>query len=254
MPIPFFGKRKETPKPPAPPAGGKPEHRGHAAVLAHLRELDQTKPEARAQLAGSVVFDLVCQMLAGERGVRIEDALAVLASVGGHACLIAAFDRIMRNGRQMTGGQLVVLGGADGHSYYFGDLPNEYLLESHLSLLSLTLGAAQAHGGAVSLEKAHEVMKHVASTVGTDQFGIPRISGPHRPGDLPFNYVKYITPKIFEALDLYETPVAMRPSAIGFAIQQAIDMGKAVLDPTIAADIVTECAVPAAKFDPKRFV
>jgi hypothetical protein len=48
-------------------------------------------------------------------------------------------------------------------------------------------------------------------------------------------------------------PLNKRASAIGFAVQKAIDAGKDTLDPTIAADIVTECAVPAAKFDPSRF-
>jgi len=37
-------------------------------------------------------------------------------------------------------------------------------------------------------------------------------------------------------------------------VQKAIDVGKDTLDPTIAADIVTECAVPAAKFDPSRIL
>jgi hypothetical protein len=50
-----------------------------------------------------------------------------------------------------------------------------------------------------------------------------------------------------------EVPLNKRASAIGFAVQKAIDVGKDTLDPTIAADIVTECAVPAAKFDPSRF-
>ena len=96
-------------------------------------------------------------------------------------------------------------------------------------------------------------MRHVAGTVGRADFGTPRIAEPHRPRDLPFNYIKHLAPKIFDALDLYEVPTDKRASAIGFAIQRAIDGSKDVLDPTIAADIVTECAVPAAKFDPARF-
>jgi hypothetical protein len=105
----------------------------------------------------------------------------------------------------------------------------------------------------VSLEKVHDVMRHVASTAGTSEFGIPRISGDHRPGDVPFNYIKHLSAKLFEALDLYEVPLNKRASAIGFAVQKAIDAGKETLDPTIAADIVTEYAVPAAKFDPSQF-
>jgi hypothetical protein len=253
--VSIFGRKKAAPS--SSPSTAGPKHGdlpGHDAVLRHLRQLDAADPVQRLQLSGTIVFDLVYRMVATpEKGARIEDLLAILGSVGGYACIVGVLDGIARGGAMPTGHQLVVASGADGNRYYFGDLPNKALLESHLSLLSLTLGAAQAHGGKVSLDKVHDVMRHVAGTVGKADFGTPRIAEPHRPGDLPFNYIKYIASKIFDALDLYEVPTNKRASAIGFAIQRAIDGSKDVLDPTIAADIVTECAVPAAKFDPARF-
>jgi hypothetical protein len=250
----MFGKRRPAPPPPPPPSEDPKHGPGHRAVLNRLRTLDATEPEARLQLAGAVLFDLVYQSIKEDaRGARIEDFLAILGSVGGHACIVGALDKLARSGSMPAGNPLVGMTGKDGNQYYFGDLPNEALLESPLSLLSLTLGAAQAHGGAVSLEKVHDVMRHVASTVGKPEFGIPRIAGVHRPRDVPFNYIKHLHAMMFEALDLYEVPPDKRASAIGFAVQKAIDVGKETLDPTIAADIVTECAVPAAKFDPARF-
>jgi hypothetical protein len=253
--VPIFGRKKAAAPPPSPPPG--PERGdlpGHEAVLRQLRALDATDPERRLQVGGMVVFDLIYQMVAtAEKGARIEDVLAILGSVGGHSCLVGVLDGLALGGATPTGQQLLVGSGTDGNRYYFGDLPNQALLESPLSLLSLTLGAAQSHGGQVSLDKVHDVMRHVADTVGRADFGTPRVAEPHRPGDLPFNYIKYLAPKIFDALDLYEVPPDKRASAIGFAIQRAIDGSKDVLNPTIAADIVTECAVPAAKFDPARF-
>jgi hypothetical protein len=53
--------------------------------------------------------------------------------------------------------------------------------------------------------------------------------------------------------ELDKTAPETRPAAMGFALQRALDAGKDVLDPTLAADIVTEFAVPAAKFDPAKF-
>ena len=132
-------------------------------------------------------------------------------------------------------------------------MPNASLLESELALLSLALGAAHGLGAPVTLALVHEVMKHVAGTVGGPDFGIPRLPTEHMPGDRPIEYVRHLWPKIREALGLYEVPLAGRPSAIGFAVQRAIDRGKDVLDPLLAAQIVTEYAVPMAKLDPKRF-
>lgn len=73
------------------------------------------------------------------------------------------------------------------------------------------------------------------------------------PSDVPYNYIKYLAPKIISALELYDVPPETRPAALGFALQRAIDAGKDVLDPTLAADIAIEFAVPAAKFDPAKF-
>src|SRR4051794_3011097 len=167
MRLPVFGKKKPAAPPPPPPSEDAKDHPGHRAVLNRLRTLDATQPEARLQLAGNILFDLVYQLVKDERGARIEDFLAILGSVGGHVCLIGALDSLARGGSKLTGAPLVVMEGKDGNRYYFGDLPNQALLESHLSLLSLTLGAAQANGGSVSLEKVHDVMGYVASTVGT---------------------------------------------------------------------------------------
>jgi hypothetical protein len=256
--VPIFGRKQAAASPPpSPPGRERGDMAGHEAVLRHLRALDATEPERRLQMGGMVVFDLVYQMVATpEKGARIEDILAILGSVGGHSCLVGVLDGFARRGNMPTGHELVVMRCTDGNRYCFGDLPNQALLEGHLSLLSLTLGAAQSHGGQVSLDKVHDVMSHVAATVGRADFGTPRVAEPHRPGDLPFNYIKYLAPKIFEALELYEVPPDKWASAIGFAVQRAIDGSKDVLNPrlaTIAADIVTECAVPAAKFDPARF-
>ena len=86
--MPIFGKRPAASPPPPLPSEDPKDHPGHRAVLNHLRTLDETRPEARLQMAGSILFDFVYQLVKGERGARIEDFLAILGSVGGHACKI----------------------------------------------------------------------------------------------------------------------------------------------------------------------
>lgn len=198
-----------------------------------------------------MLFDKICKTVRDGRGIRMEDLLAVLASAGGFSCLLAAFHK-HQGGSSSPGNQLVVVNGKDGHRYFFGDLPNRYLLESKSALLSLALSAAQSCGGTVSVEMVHETMRHVANTVGSADFGVPRLPADHNPGDLPFNYVRFLWPKILGGLEFYDVPPAQWPTAIGFALQRAIDEGKSAIDPTLAARIVIECAVPMAKIDPNR--
>jgi hypothetical protein len=69
----------------------------------------------------------------------------------------------------------------------------------------------------------------------------------------PFEWVKHGRLRVVEALDLYEGPPMMRPTAIGFALQRALDEGRDVLDPLMAARIAIECSVPMAKVNPLRF-
>jgi hypothetical protein len=257
MKLPFFG-RKPSSSPqtsPSPPAGGGngEAHPGHRAVLDHLRRTEGEQPLARPQLVGRLLFDMICKMIAnGGHGVRMEDLLAILASTGGFSCLVAALSEVGRS--PLPGNSLAIVTGKDGHHYFFGDLPNRYLIESEFALLSLALGAAQAFGGSVSLDMVHQTMRHVAGTVGGESFGQPQLPAEHRPGDLPFNYVRFLWPRVLEGLKLYEVPPAQAPIAIGFALQRAIEAGKDAIDPTLAARIAIECAVPMAKVDPKRIV
>lgn len=248
MKPPVFG-RKQTPSAPPPPDHDP----GHAAVLRRLDEEDRTDPTVRLKLAGDVVFDLVYRIVASERGARIEDLLGILGATGGFSCIAGVMLFLEQTGRTPEEVGMAIVRGDDGNLYYFGDMPNASLLESENALLSLTLGAAHALGAPVTLALVHEVMKHVAATVGGPEFGIPRLPPEHMPGDRPIEYVRHFWPKLREALGEYEVPLAGRTSAIGFAVQRAIDRGKQVLDPLLAARIVTEYAVPMAKIDPKRF-
>lgn len=256
MKLPFFG-RKPSSSPqtsPSPPAsGGNGEaHPGHRAVLDHLRRSEGDQPLVRPQLVGRLLFDMICKMIANDRGVRMEDLLAILASTGGFSCLVAALSEIGQS--PPSGNSLTIVTGKDGHHYFFGDLPNRYLIESEFALLSLALGAARAFGGSVSLDMVHQTMRHVAGTVGGESFGQPQLPAEHRPGDLPFNYVRFLWPRVLEGLKRYEVPPTQAPIAIGFALQRAIEAGKDAIDPTLAARIAIECAVPMAKVDPKRIV
>ena len=228
-------------------------HPGHQAVLRHLREREQEEPLIRAQVAGSIVFDLFVGVLRDESGrVRIDDLIAALASLGGHLCLVAVLDTLKERGLTPQQIGMLEVEGKDGHRYYFGDEPNRLLLESSTSLLSLVLGAAHAHGAPVSLELVHEAMKRSAERVGRPEFGKPELPDDHQPALSPFDWVKNGRRNIIEALDLYDVPVLARPTAVGFALQRAIDEGRAALDPLIAAKIAIECSVPMAKVDPLR--
>lgn len=242
----MFGRKK------VPPAGGSGEgpqdqknQPGHQAVLRHLREQEQTEPGIRERLAGRIVFDFAYELMKDDRGVRIESLLAMLASVGGQQCIAPIIHGAQPNETAEQMG-LTVIKGNDGRMYFFGDAPNRLLVESPDSLISLAFGAAQALGAPVTMEMIHEEMRKVASRVGGPDFEVLDLP-PEHSVDRPTEWARVFSPKILEALDLYDVPAKRRATAIGYALYRAIEAGKGSLDPLLAASIVLQCAARTAK-------
>lgn len=147
-------------------------HPGHLVMLEQLRKAEIDDPMVRPKSASRVLFDLACKKEASNETIRPENLFAALASNGGFSCLIAAQHDTAASD---TADALTVVETNGGNLYYFGDLPNRYLIESRLSLLSLALGAAQNDGADITLEIVYQAMRHVAETIGSDAFGVPRL-------------------------------------------------------------------------------
>jgi hypothetical protein len=243
----LFGRKK------TPPLGGGSEggdgdqksQPGHQAVLRHLLEKEKEEPGIREQLAGRIVFDFAYELMKDERGVRIENLLAMLASVGGQQCVAPVFDAIPNDGLPEEFG-ITAMKGDDGRLYLFGDPINRLLVESADSLLSLAFGAAQSFGASVTMDMILQEMKTVASRAGKPDF--ESLDLPERNMvDRPTEWARVFTPKIVEALDLYDVPPLRRATAIGYALYRAIEAGKDNIDPLLEAKIVLQCATRTSK-------
>ena len=241
----LFGRKKAAPPSgPSGPSGEQKNQPGHQAVLRHLLEKEKEEPGIRERLAGTIVVDLAYNLLKDERGVRIEHLLAVLASVAGQECL-APILAAASNDTTMEELGLTVVKGYDGRFYFFGDPSNRLLLESHDSVISLAFGAAQALGAPVTMEMIKEEMGKVAARVGGPDFERLDLPPQHM-DDRPTEWARVFRAKLAAALDLYDVPPMRRATALGYALQKAIEAGKS-LDPLIAARIVLQCATRTAK-------
>ena len=227
---------------------------GHRNLLKLLESEEGNQPHQRTQLAGKVVFDAVCEILNSDKGVRIEDLIAALAATGGLHCAFAALEAHAQLGPQAHEHDVVSVSGKDGLAYVFGNLPNQFLLESQFSLLSLAMGMAQDCGAQVSMEQAQAVMGRLASRVGTPAFAQPDLPANHMPFERPTTAALMFLSKLNQALQIYEVATAKRPEAMGFALQNALELGKAAIDPNMAIKIVVEYAVPAARMDPRALL
>ena len=189
--------------------------------------------------------------LKNKKGVHIESFLTVIGSLAGFSCQMSVREALKN--AEATGEKIVwaTASGADGKKYYFGDALNKPLAESNYSIWNLVAGAVEKLGA--KLPDVSEIFKHVAGTVGSDTFGIPRIPNSHSPGDLPMNYLKVIWPCIFPVAAQFCDNPSEWPILFGIAIQEAMFMAKDVIDPGLAATIVMECAIPMSKVDLPEF-
>jgi hypothetical protein len=244
-----FGRKKVDP--PSSGFGGgqgsedQKNQPGHQAVLRHLLEEEKKDPGVRERLAGAILFDFAYELMKDERGVNLDSLLAMLASVGGQQCISPIFNAA---GPDATLEQMGLMGikGNDGRLYLFGDPPNRLLIESQDSLLSLAFGAAQALGAPVTMEMIHDEMRLVASRVGGPEFEVLDLP-PNNMVDKPTEWARVFTPKMIEALDLYDVPPLRRATAIGYAISKAMDVAEGTIDPLLAAKIVLQCATRTSK-------
>lgn len=250
----IFGKKPSAPATASNAASKELHSTGLARLLDHLNRIDADDPSMRMRLVGKLLFEYVCKEITDAKGVRIEDLLAILASVGGHSCTVGAIYTIAINGGYIRGQELVVATCIDGHNYYFGDLPNKALLDDEHSLVRLTLSAIESLGGSMTDEHIFETLQHVISTGGSPEFGIPRLPKQNQPTQHPFQIIEHWTPPLTAILKNYEISAPNWATTLGYSIQNAIIASKGSIDPSLAGVIVLECAVPSARIDPHRFL
>ena len=130
----------------------------------------------------------------------------------------------------------------------FGDAINQPLAEAPLSLWALLAGQAE-HLGDHELPDLEAIIAHVTQSVGTPEFGKPRLPPGH--DEIRFTPQESLEllwqPFVASLLQALEVPAADWPLACGLAIQELMAQGKDVLAPHLAATIVMECAVPMSK-------
>ncbi|MGB8355839.1 MAG: hypothetical protein WCD79_18215 [Chthoniobacteraceae bacterium] len=207
---------------------------------------------AGLQVAAKEVNQRLIASMKTERGVHIESFLVVLGSLAGFSCQMAAREKLANpTGGPQAQGSWAIATGSDGTQYYFGDLLNKPLVEDQHSVWSLVAGAVQKLGA--QIPDVNDIFKHVAGTVGSGGFGVPRIPADHSPGDLPINFLKVAWPKMLPLISQLCDGPGEWPLLFGIAIQEAIGMAKGMINPTLAASIAMEAAVPMSKVDLPEF-
>ncbi|MES2205891.1 MAG: hypothetical protein V4525_03730 [Pseudomonadota bacterium] len=217
------------------------------ALIRAIHERSKDDPLIGAKIGSKEIFQSLLNGMKNESGVHVESLLCALGTLAGYSCQASL--RAQAKSRHLA--DIVVfkiIKTKDNQKFFFGDALNNLLANSQYSVWELAAGAAQ-HAGAKEFPDLNDIFQHTTSVLGSNLFGIPRVPENHKAHDYPINYLKLLWPMLFPTLELFCPNPENWPILYGLAIQEAIEAGKSVINPTLALTIIMECAIPMSKVD-----
>lgn len=213
-----------------------------------INEKRKEDPLIGIKIGAKDILNTLINSMKDTKGVHIESLLCILGSLAGYSCQAYLRKELIERKGLKENQVFTIIEAKNGCKYYFGELINKPLVENQLSVWSLAAGAIKILG-INDIIDIGDIFRHVTEMVGQDNYGIPRIPEGHRPGDIPFHYVKDLWPVFLLKVEYYCTNPNEWPVMFGLAIQEGIILGKDVLDPLLSLSIAMESAIPMAKAD-----
>jgi hypothetical protein len=187
--------------------------------------------------------------------------MVVVGALAGFAAQNAALRSI---GRPPVPQGAIVMVEAGSEKYYFGDRINGYLLRqpggdkhplwSYIAAAALQAGLPQA-----KLPDVGEMFEHVAKTIGTPAFGIPRALTQQPAPITPRKALELFWPSVKALLSNTAGPGPEGTSVaqehwwlvVALVARQFIIMAKDTLNPGISLSLIMESAIAMSKVDPQ---
>jgi|ERR1700733_4000567 len=224
---------------------------------------DSTKTALRAigDLGVGLMRDLKTQ-----RGIHTETLMTVVGALAGFAAQNAALAFITAAIPSIKARSLAIAQPKTGGIFLFGDAINAFLFQESGSVLPLAalVGGAAVSAGAKQEELPNigEIAAHIASVVGTPEFGKLRVPPGVAPQLEPLAALSKFWPR---TLNILARPPIKRlfrrqeaplqeihwPIILGLVASEFIRMSKAALHPRVSAALVMESAVITSKIDPE---
>lgn len=215
---------------------------------------EESAPHEKAALA---INDYFVKRYRSQSGtIDFASVLNALGALAGFGCQMAVREGFIKTGRITEEEAFVVVETKSGEKYFWGDFLNSPLLATdrdQISVWSLVAGAAQS-AGAKMLPEVETIIKHNAETVGSEAFGIPRVPTKFAAQELPILVLKKYWPMMQKLLNDNKVDAKFWGWTFALASQYIIYGNRAALDPSMAAKIVMEAALPMSKIDPASLV
>lgn len=199
------------------------------------------------------INNLLIAELSTEQGVHIETALTALGAMSGFSCQMAIRDGFVAKGLISLDDAFIDVKTKDDKIFYTGNLINECLATNKAGQNSVW---GFIGGATKSLEKPlpniTEIFERTIATMGSESYGQPDIDQKHLPHHTSEELLWKYWNIMRNTMVVNQQPPEFWPFVLGTATQFLIIQGKDVIDPTLAAKVAMEAAVPMSKIDPKK--
>jgi len=232
----------------------------------------QPQSEIRGNLAIGNLRENLLRFLAANGGVHVQTLHATAGALAGfaaqNAALIRAAAETSADGQVPLDG-LVLAEGTAGDRFLAGNWINVRLFNEPGSVLPvwgfLAGAAVQAGVPLQELADTHEIVRHVATTIGGPDYGKLRAPAGHQPAFEPNELLRRSWPLACQIF-AHPLPAEMSesgrneppldethwPIIVAIVASQFIQMTKDVLSPRIAFALALESAVISSKVDPEK--
>jgi hypothetical protein len=257
------------PKGGSDPGPGTPGGDAPSAVAGAATSPWGADQDVAAELAIGSLLKFFPKSLAQHGRLQVETLFCAVGAVAGFAAQHAVRQRHVASGNAQEAEVFMVAQAANGERYYFGDRLNAILVPETLhstAVFSIVGGAALRLGAArQELPDCMEIFERAAKSLGTPDFGVPRLPPGHRPFLSPRRAIEIFWPSIVQVLT--REPIVPVPGfklveprhwplVLAAVAASCMPATAASLSPALAVKIFMEAAIPMSKIDQSavRFV
>ena len=255
-----FGRRA-TPVGPAP--AGAPQAQpqqstwslASTGAAAQFRKSEAPAPQEAPppQSAGDVatrVADWLMRELRDDRGLHCETLLTATGALAGYAIQQSLWETMIKPGKMAITQVFRVTETGAGEAFFYGEVIDNMLVSidpKHQSLWRAISPAAVAEGGE-HLPEVASILRHCDATMGTAQFGLPRLPDDHLPAMAPRIALNRLwqTARLLLAL----SDPAIWPQHMAQVTHRIMHAMRDAIASDLALKIVMEAAVPMSRVDP----
>ncbi len=208
----------------------------------------------REAIGRSIAAVLMARQIKQTGRVHPETLLTEIGALAGFGVQMAIRKSIIERQKLSSETVLIAVVTKSDEVYYFSDLMTWMLFENmHQPPYSVWayVSAGVPDDRRMLLPDIAEIVSHAARSIGTRQFGVPRLPREHMPHKLPRAALDEHWQSVRAELEGAGRDPADWPYDLAAAAQWQILNSRGTLDLALAARIVMEAAIPMSKVDPR---